>query len=309
MFASVLSFAGKMGLLIALGYYLRRKEVITGQFQKEITAFLINVALPASILLMANAPKEKWDWADIKASGIIGCVCYAATWLVMGLISKTFPLSDAKKRMFSVLPVFANNTLIGVPLVLGAIGAEGYLSAITLTHVWNILFYIGAVVLIRKQRLQLKTVFTSPAATASVLAVILYLSPFRYPLFFQETLALLSNLVMPISMLMIGCSFTQSSVWEGMRDPWSYVVVLLRHILIPMLVLTALYLFPGIPNAVAVSCCLMSCVPCSALCAIYAQKYDCAPEFAICAVVQSQLFMVATIPPYWSLVSRLFPLT
>ena len=309
MFASVLSFAGKMGLLIALGYYLRRKEVITGQFQKEITAFLINVALPASILLMANAPKEKWDWADIKASGIIGCVCYAATWLVMGLISKTFPLSDAKKRMFSVLPVFANNTLIGVPLVLNVIGAEGHLSAITLTHVWNILFYVGVVALISKQKPRLKTFFASPVAVASVLATMIYLSPFRYPLFLQETLELLNNLVMPVSMLMIGCSFTRSSICVGMRDPWSYVVVLLRHILIPMLVLTAFYLFPGIPNTVAVSCCLMSCVPCSALCAIYAQKYDCAPEFATCAVVQSHVLMVAAIPAYWGLVSRLFPIT
>lgn len=50
----LLNLMGKIALLVALGYILRRREIITAQFQKDITDFMMKVALPANVLTTAN---------------------------------------------------------------------------------------------------------------------------------------------------------------------------------------------------------------------------------------------------------------
>ena len=290
MLSIILNLMGKTVLLIALGYYLRRKEIISERFQKDIKDFLLNVVLPASILLSGNSPTDHRYLTNIKITAIIGCIYYLGIWLVIGLLSKVFFLSDKKQRMFSVLTVFANNTIVGIPLVREIVG---------MIHIWNVLFYLVAIRMISGPNdLQLKKILKTPTTVPSLLAVIIYLSPIRYPLFFQETLSLLNDLLLPISMLVVGSSLAQTAVLEKMKDPWTYVASLLRLVLIPLIVLMPLYLVPGISNVVTLTCCVIFCLPCSMQCVIYAQKYDCEPEFASCTMIQSAIFMIVTIPLY-----------
>ena len=65
---------------------------------------------------------------------------------------------------------------------------------------------------------------------------------------------------------------------------------------------------PEVPHLVALVCVLMTCLPSASLSVVFAQQYDCEPEYASRAVVQGMLLMIVTIPLFATLAVTLFPL-
>ena len=62
MLTILLNIMGKIALLVALGYFLRKREIITQQFQEGLTSFMMKVALPANVLTTANNTFSWWRW-------------------------------------------------------------------------------------------------------------------------------------------------------------------------------------------------------------------------------------------------------
>ena len=54
MLTILLNIMGKIAILVALGYFLRKKEIINQQLQDGLTSFMMKVALPANVLTSAN---------------------------------------------------------------------------------------------------------------------------------------------------------------------------------------------------------------------------------------------------------------
>ena len=81
----------------------------------------------------------------------------------------------------------------------------------------------------------------------------------------------------------------------------------MKLIFFPVIMMVLMLVIPGIPNIVKVICCLISCIPSGSLCVVFAQQYDCEPEYASRAVVQSMLVMLITIPVYLGIATSVFP--
>ena len=122
-----------------------------------------------------------------------------------------------------------------------------------------------------------------------------------------DTLSTLGNMVVPLSMLLIGCSLVQVRLGQILLDPYSYFISALRLAVFPLIVLGALCLIPGVPNLVALTCCLAACLPSASLCVVFAQQYNCEPAYASRAVVQGMLLMIGTVPLFMSLAIAAFP--
>ena len=50
----LLNLMGKVALLVALGYILTKRGLLTERFQKDLTTFMMQVALPANVLTSAS---------------------------------------------------------------------------------------------------------------------------------------------------------------------------------------------------------------------------------------------------------------
>lgn len=309
MITILLNLVGKIALLMLLGYFLRKHNIITEQFQKDITGFMLKVALPANVLTTANNPFSRELSANLLLTVIIAVAYYIASLLLTWLISRVLPLSQSGRMVFRTSCVFANTAFIGFPLATELMGSEGLLYAVIFNMVWIIFFYtVGISQLSGQRTVRLKTLFTMPVSVASICAVVLYVSPIRFPGFIQDTLSTLGGMVAPISMLVVGCSLVQIHPLDILKDGYSYFVSILRMVVLPAAMLLILKLLPGIPNMVAVTCCLACCLPSASMTVIFAQEYDCDPQYASRAVVQGTLLMVVTVPLFMTLVMSLFPL-
>jgi len=308
MLSILLNLMGKVMLLVALGYLLRKYEIITARFQKDITGFMLKVALPANVLTTSNNPFSHELSHNLLLVTAAAVVYFASTLLLTRLIGRFLPLSQKGRTLFSLMVTFANTAFIGFPLAEELFGSEGLLYAVVFNIIWILLFYtVGISMFSGKNSVQLKSIVTVPVSVASVLAVLIYLSPFRFPGFVMDTLSSLGAMVAPISMLIIGCSLTQINLLDILRDRYSYLVSALRLVGIPAVILLILRLLPGFPSAVALAICLECCLPVASMSVVYSQEYDCEPAYASRAVMQSMLLMIFTVPLFMTFAISLFP--
>ena len=204
MISILLNLGGKIALLILLGYFLRKYNIITEQFQKDVTSFMLTVALPANVLTTANNPFSRDLSANLLMTAIIAAAYYSLSLLLTRTISRFLPLSEGGRVVFTTSCVFANTAFVGFPLATELMGSEGLMYAVIFNMVWIVFFYtIGISMLSGQNTIRLKTLFTMPVSVASICAVLIYLSPFRFPALIQDTLSTLGAMVAPISMMVV----------------------------------------------------------------------------------------------------------
>lgn len=308
MFTILLNIMGKIAILVALGYFLRKKEIINQQLQDGLTSFMMKVALPANVLTSANNVFSLELSRNLLIVVAVAVCYYVAALVFTRAVERLLPLSEKGRTLFSLMAVFANTAFIGFPLAEELMGSEGLLYAVVFNMVWILFFFtIGVAMISGQKKFQLKSIFQVPVSVASIIAILLYVSPFRFPYFIQDTLSTLGNMVVPLSMLLIGCSLVQVRLGQILLDPYSYFISALRLAVFPLIVLGALCLIPGVPNLVALTCCLAACLPSASLCVVFAQQYNCEPAYASRAVVQGMLLMIGTVPLFMSLAIAAFP--
>ena len=309
MISILLNLGGKIALLILLGYFLRKYNIITEQFQKDVTSFMLTVALPANVLTTANNPFSRGLSSNLLMTAIIAAAYYSLSLLLTRTISRFLPLSEGGRVVFTTSCVFANTAFVGFPLATELMGSEGLMYAVIFNMVWIVFFYtIGISMLSGQKTIRLKTLFTMPVSVASICAVLIYLSPFRFPALIQDTLSTLGAMVAPISMMVVGCSLVHIRPIDILKDGYSYFVSVMRMVVLPVCVLMVLKLIPGIPNIVAAACCLACCLPSASMNVVFSQEYDCEPQYASRAVVQGTLLMIITVPLFMTFVLTAFPL-
>ena len=100
----------------------------------------------------------------------------------LGLVRKRIPIPDGGNRIFVLLCAYGNDGFIGIPLAMQFFGSSGMLYAIAANIVFNItLFSFGIAVLQDKAKPDIKGILLNPCLICTVVALVLYALPFRFP--------------------------------------------------------------------------------------------------------------------------------
>ncbi|MGX8707046.1 MAG: AEC family transporter, partial [bacterium] len=105
----------------------------------------------------------------------------------------------------------------------------------------------------------------------------------------------IGGMVTPLSLMIIGVMLSESRFSVILREKRSYVAVLLRNLLVPLLSIPLLKLLPLGLDARLCVLIFLTC-PCGTLTSIYAIKCDIEPEFSAHAVLLSTILFAATLP-------------
>lgn len=297
MYEILFNLIGKVFLLIILGYCLRKWGVISPDFHNKLNSFLMNVCVPASLMTSASAPFSKEMSSNLLLVAAITGGCYLSMLGVSWLISRFLKLEKSAKNLFTSMAVFPNIAYVGFPLAMELLGAEGSLYN-TIANIFYILFFftIGASFITGQNMMSLKKLFKIPATVACLISIVIYFSPFRFPVFVQDTFSSVGGMMAPTAMILIGSSLAEIPVFSILKDRCAYLVSALRLIVYPFAILFVLMAIPSVPATVALHTSLMFSVPTGTMCQIYAHEYDCNPDFAARTLVQGTLLMIVTIP-------------
>ena len=231
----------KIFVFLALGFALNKIKVIDAAAEKALSKVLLTAVLPFMIL---NSSQYTYS---SEATGMVtwsafGIGYYALTLIIMRLSLKKVNMLEDERRIMVTCTVFANTGFVGFPLMEALFGAYGLLLAAVYNLCYNLFFYTYAVYLFsRKPKFKILEIFKNPVSLASILAIVLFVLPWRMPAFLSDTFKLIGDMTVPLSMMIMGSMLASVKIKKLVTDKKAYVVSALRLLIIPAVMLGAVW--------------------------------------------------------------------
>ncbi|MBU3092023.1 AEC family transporter [Clostridium sp. CF011] len=293
-------------IMIAIGWWLTKKNWMDKSGAKLFAKIVINVALPA--LMISNLMKD-FDRAKLLSLGkgiIVPIISIALTYLIGKTFVKVFNVTKNRRGSFASMFFVSNSIFIGLPVNLALFGSK-CVPYVLIYYIVNTTFFwtIGVFEISKDGNGgsnkfaspdTLKRIF-SPPLMGFVVAIILILLAIPVPAFLMDTCKYFGNLTTPLSMLFIGNTIYYVNL-KGIRfnkDMWG--ILLGRFIISPLLVVLICKFIP-LPQIMKNIFIIQAAMPVMTTTAIVSKSYDADYQYAAIMIALSTLLSLFIIPIY-----------
>jgi predicted permease len=292
----------KIAVLFALmfaGYLVRKGGLLNERSTRLLTTFLVNVALPALIIVSMQIPFSN----ELLRSGggmfLLAMVIYGISFVIAWYIPKLIGCPESEQGVFQFVLMFSNVGFMGFPVIetIFGRGALFYTSIYNLP--FNLLVFTIGVLLLRQDRgTDLRgslRLCLNPGLFAVIAGIALFLLSIQIPPAVGAGLDLLAWCTTPLSMIVVGsllAKLTPSCLFSNWRI---YAISSVRLLLLPLI--TWLVLRPFITDPVMLGIpVIIAAMPAAANTALLAEEYQANAELASQGVFITTLFCSVTIP-------------
>ncbi len=242
-FWHVLALTAPLFLLVLLGYILSRWGRWPRTASDALTEFVFSVAIPAFLFrLMADFSHLPHVDARLLLAYFGGCLIVFALGRVIA--AYVFRLDGAGQSVFAMGGIFANNVLLGLPLIKVTLG-DAAMPSVSLVLVFNSLLLWTMVTVsvewARNRELSLRgfantafSVVTNPVVAGILLGIAFGFSGLALPGMIDETLHLVSQAAIPMSLVVLGMGLAEYGIRAGWRI--SVAIVALKLAVMPLAV-------------------------------------------------------------------------
>lgn len=281
-------------LLVAVGFLVRKCNIIGQQGQKNLNDMVIYVILPCNILnAFTNSQAEGMFQTYISILLIsLGIQIFSVVYgnLLFGKESE----NHAKNLKYGT--ICSNAGFLGNPIAEGLYGAEGLaLASIYLIPqrimMWTsgLSIYSGSTDL----KATLKKLITHPCIIANGIGIVMMLLKLQFPGGLGKAITSIANCNTAMSMMVIGMILAEGDF----KDFWDWSVVkftIHRLVIIPLVVYLVCKFLP-LSKEVCGLCVILAAMPAGATTSILAEKYEVDPGFATKLVIFSTICSLPTI--------------
>ncbi len=286
-------------IMLLVGVVCAKTGVIDPDGNKKITRFTLVV--PQSCLILASAINIEFEINAAKLAAVFfsGFVMYGVLAAVGALVWLVLGRKNALRELFAFMTVFGNVGFMGFPVVRALFGEMAVLYASLLLVPFNMLAYsFGAMLLRGKEnngeRFDWK-ILISPPMVSTYVAIVLLFAHIHIPAPVESAVDYMGDMIVPLSMIIIGASLGDMPLKEAMGDWRCYVFSAFRLIVVPVAVFFAMGLFVR-DELVLGTMTVQAAMPVAAISAMLALQYGRNAEFASKTVFISTLFSTLTIP-------------
>lgn len=291
----LLDLQGELFILIGLGFFFRKRNLLPHDFQKGLADLIIYLILPCNILHsffidqgkhILSRGREIWIVALLTQ---IACYIFART-----------ALSRIPKERRSVMQygtICSNAGFIGTPIVQGLYGAEGLLlSAVYLIPPRAIMWSLGLSFFMRQKKhgeKYWKKALLHPCVIAVFLGMIAMMRNIHLYPFVEKSIAALASCNTGMSMFLIGMILSKLK-WRDFTDPMILLYTFIRLIMIPTVVFIACRWF-GVSELVTRISVILAAMPAGGTTVILSEKYKNNVAFASGCVTVSTVMSLPSL--------------
>lgn len=290
-----------LGVVMAVGWFLRRGKVVTESGLDEMNKLLYWVAMP-TILFRSTIKVDPDMFSNVHFMCAVYSV-FVVLPFISWILARIRKLPKEKLAVSVLTSVRGNNVFMGLPAVtiaLGEPGLESYGVYLALSLVVYQIISISMGQLALSGELTLKSfkqvlirLIKNPMLIACLLGVIgAFLGLGSIPHWIDQTLVILGNVGSGVALMVLGASLVLEDVILSIRQVWSDLFV--RLILSPLLTLLAFQFFPVDPMLVKTSV-LIAAMPAAVNNFVLAKGMGMDGDYAGKVVVTSTLCSVLTI--------------
>lgn len=242
-FVHLLALTAPLFLLVLLGYALSRWGRWPRAASEVLTRFVFSVAIPAFLFrLMADFSRLPPVDARLLIAYFGGCLVVFALGRVIA--ATLFGLDGTSQSVFAIGGIFANIVLLGIPLTKVTLGDASMPSA-SLVIVFNSLLLWTLVTVsvewARHRELSAhgfaRTAFavvTNPVVAGILIGTAFGFTGLALPGMVDETLRLISQAAIPMSLVVVGMGLSEYGIRAGWRQ--SVAIALLKLAVAPFAV-------------------------------------------------------------------------
>jgi len=282
-------------ILILVGYIARKAKVMDKALVKGLSGFILNVAIPFTVIASFDRSIPKSSLPDLLKTGFWAIVLHSIAIVFSSMAYRR--LADPERKVLSYGTVFSNCGFMGFPVVASVYGKVGVMYASIYVVVFQTFIWTYGVALYSGGRAwgQLKKAFFNPGIISVIIGALLWLAPFDLPSFLGDSIAFMSDLTTPLSMVVVGASLAEVPI-KGLIKGWElWLGTGVRILVIPLAGLAILTLF-GIDNLPARVAVFLTAMPVAAQSVMFAERYEADVGLASRLVFVTTVLSALTIP-------------
>lgn len=294
--------------LICLGMYFRRKGIITEVTEVFLSEFALDFALPSMLLISLSST----DAGVIKRQlpVLLGVTVAAYLFMVVfcGVMLRFLPAFRGSFKTLIILGIFNNVANIGYPVMGSLFGAQGILCATFSNLIFVVLLWTAGVAILSgedgksegggisfKAVLRKGKKICTPGLAAIVVGDILCLCSIKLPYVIEITLTKVGNTMVPLAMLIIGCSLAKQDLSRIFLKKPLWIFVLGKQVLMPLLFFALCSLFPVGKDMLVMETVLIA-MPSAVNLAAFVRRQEGDYVLASQAIVLTTLVSLVTVP-------------
>ena len=285
-----------MFVYIGIGLIMTKIKLIDDFGAKQLSKVLVYFITPVAILYsFTNMTFSKEYTIGLLVSMVLSVVALGISIIISRV---TF---GSKYTLEHFGTSFSNAGFMGIPLVMAILGPAGVFYISTFVALLNILQWTYGVFVITntKDFIQPKKILTNPFVISFILGIIFYgLNGlgFHMPEIINNQLSIVSKMIGPIAMLIIGTYLSKVNFREIFKEKIVYASLGLRLLFIPLLTALIFLLVPKTYENIALSIMIVASAPVGANVAIFAALYGVEHKRAIVEICLSTLLAALTMP-------------
>ncbi len=261
-----------MFLLMLTGYVFYKKGMITDQGSKELGKILLYLVIPVVVINNFCIERTAEKAAELMQSTLLAGAAMLAAIVISHIV---FGKRDGISCFSSA---FSNAGFIGIPLVTAVMGSQ-YVFYISVMIVFvNALQWTYGVYVITSDKnvISPKKIITNPIVLSVIAALIIFFSGVgnHMPGVVTSVFSSIAGLNTPIAMMISGVFLAQSDLLAMFRKKKTYIVCLLRLVLIPLATLVVFKILPFGITEMKLALMIAAAAPVGSNVAVFAQAYD-----------------------------------
>lgn len=282
-------------IMILVGLYGAKRNIINDKLNKGLTDILIQIALPFMIVSSFIFSYDETIKDNIIKTFYYSLLAYILIIILSYLV--LIPVKENKKTVLHFANVFVNTGYIGFPILNAIYGPEGVIYGsifnmffVILVWTYGIMLYEGKL----NQFNEFKKILLNPSIIAVIIGIIIFMFDIKLPIALFSSIESIGSMTGPLSMIIIGVILSKVKFKEYMRDKTLYYGIFTKLILIPLTICFIFSIFK--PSKAVNSVIIMTAMPASTMTSILAEKYNKEKEYAALLVSLTTLLSLISVP-------------
>lgn len=289
-------------LIVIVGYVAAKLGYITQPVRRGLIELLINIAIPAMIIVSFDTELPASALGNVTVVFIIAMISHFLMAVLGGFVFRNRPERARSVLIFAT--VFSNCAFVGYPIIESLYGEIGVIYNSIYNLVFNLyLWTFGQVLFTGARDLKsMRKALVNSGTFAVLTGLILLLTPLKLPFIVTRVASLVGSVTTPMAMIVIGAMLAEVRMRDMLRGRAIYVATILRLLVIPVAAFAILHLLRVDPVIAAVSAILVG-LPAGSNAVIFAEKFNGDSILATRIVVMTTALSILSIPLLAILVS------
>ncbi len=284
-----------MFIIIALGFIMKKLNVITKDGSKQISDILLIYVTPC-VVIKAYQVDLKTDLVTnlliaFAAATVINIMSMLVSQLIFGR------RKDEKSIINQYCAAYSNCGFMGIPLLDAALGSQGVFYGAAYLAMFNVFNWTHGIYLYTqdKKSFSPKSLLLNPGIIGVVVGLTLFFAQIRLPEIVSTAVNYMAGLNTPLAMILLGVFLADVDFKKAIKNLSLYFVSFVRLIVIPLIAILMMKM-NFIPPEVAVAVIIPAACPSATASALFAAKYDLNAGYASEIVSINTIISIVTIP-------------